>query len=123
VCIIFFGSCAVFALRKLFDSSPAVIISAEGILDNSSGISAGIIRWSEIKGMWVTEVQRQKFLTIDVHTPDVYVDRGNVIQRYLKRTNAKLYGSPVQISANGMALAFDEFLQAIDENFQRFGPS
>ena len=36
----FFGLCGLYALFKLFDTEPGLIVDAEGIVDNSSAVSA-----------------------------------------------------------------------------------
>ncbi len=43
----FFGLCAGFAFIKLFDTKPGLIIDSDGIVDNSSGVSAGRVPWQE----------------------------------------------------------------------------
>lgn len=56
--IIFFGLCAVFIFRKLFDTKAGVVIDDKGIHDNSSGVSAGFIPWSDISNISTIEVSR-----------------------------------------------------------------
>src|SRR5665647_1362036 len=46
--ILFFGLVGFFIFKKLFDNSPGLIISAEGVFDNSSGVSAGFVPWTDI---------------------------------------------------------------------------
>src|SRR5688572_15627450 len=47
---LFFGLCFVYLLKKIPDKTPGLIIDNDGILDNSSGVSAGFIPWADIKG-------------------------------------------------------------------------
>src|SRR5688572_32327146 len=54
VCVGFFGLIAVKAGAKLFDRSPGLIIDAEGLVDNSGGLAAGRIPWSNIKRIRTT---------------------------------------------------------------------
>ena len=115
----FFGLCAGFAFIKLFDPKPGLIIDAEGIVDNSSGVSAGRIPWREIRGFRVTTVQKQRFITFEVEDPLKYVDRGNFLRRKLNRANLKYFGSPVQISANALQIKFDELLSVIAQFYER----
>lgn len=46
--IIFFGYTTFILFKKLPDNKPGLIINSEGIIDNSSGVSAGIILWTDI---------------------------------------------------------------------------
>jgi hypothetical protein len=109
-CIAFFGVCGLAALFKLFDFSPGLVIDAEGIVDNSSGISAGRIPWSDIRGFSVTTVQGQRFLTVKVDNPKKYVQRGHLLKRLFVNANASYFGGAIQISANALRIDFDELV-------------
>ena len=116
----FFGLCAVYALFKLFDTAPGLIVDAEGIIDNSSGVSAGRIPWSDISGFKISTIQKQRFLTIEVYDAEKYVRRANVLKRPLVALNAKYFGSPIQISANTLKTDFDELIQLVTSSYARY---
>src|SRR5215510_4090513 len=88
----FFGLCGLFALFKLLDRAPGLILDAEGIVDNSSGVSAGRIPWSDICGFKTTSVQKQKFLTIEVQNAQTYLGKANFLKRQLVALNMKYFG-------------------------------
>ncbi|HEY0098887.1 MAG TPA: STM3941 family protein, partial [Pyrinomonadaceae bacterium] len=46
--ILFFGSCGLYALKKLFDRKPALVFNSSGIVDNASSVAAGLIPWSDV---------------------------------------------------------------------------
>lgn len=123
VAVAFFGLVFLFASKKLLDKSPGLVINSDGIVDNSSGVAAGLIPWKEITKLSVTTVQSQRFLTVHVHNPESYLDRGNWLKRIANKANYKLYGSPVQISANGLKTNFDELLEIIEQQFKKYGNS
>ena len=114
--IAFFGLCAIVAVIKLCDRRPGLVIDAEGILDNASGLSAGRIPWCDIKSFAVSTVQKQRFLTIEVHDPGKYVRRAHPWKRPFVELNAKHYGSPVQISAHALRIDFNSLVKAITES-------
>ena len=118
-CVLFFGVCAIYASRKLFDSSPGLIIDAEGLVDNSSGISAGRIPWSDITGFKVSTIQRQKFLSIEVRNPEAYLQRASRPKRFLVAANMKFFGGPIHISSNALAISFDDLVKIITEAHAR----
>lgn len=118
--IVFFGIVAIFASKKLFDKSPGLIINAKGIFDNSSGVSVGLITWDQITGFSVSTVESQRFLTIHVHNPEAYLNRGNFLQRIAIKANSKFYGSPVQLSSNSLQTNFDELLKTIQQYHERY---
>ena len=122
-CVAFCGLGGVYASRKLFDSAPGLIIDAEGLVDNSSSISAGRIRWSEIKGFKVTTINRQRFLTIEVSDPDEFIRRASGLKRRLAAMNSRYFGSQVQISSNTLAIGFDELVKIITETHAKHAGS
>ena len=97
--IAFFGFCGLYALVKLFDTASGLVIDTEGIIDNSSGLSAGRIPWSDIERFHVTTVQGQRFLTVDVQHPQEYVERANSLKRLAISLNARYFGGPPTSSA------------------------
>jgi hypothetical protein len=115
--IVFFGACGLYALWKLFDAAPGLVIDEQGIVDNSSGISAGRIPWSDIVGVHVTTLRRQRFLTIEVSEPTKYVERASFLKRQMVRLNAKYFGGPIQISAIALKIDFDELVNIISRRF------
>ena len=67
--IIFFGLVAITIFRKFSDKKPGLIINRKGITDNSSGVSAGLIPWTDIKEIKISQVMSQKFLMFIVPSP------------------------------------------------------
>lgn len=116
--IVFFGLCGIVGVRKLFDNSPGLILTAEGIYDNSSGVSGGLIPWREVVGISEYQIQRQKFVSILVQDPEKYVKRGNALKRMTNRANIKMCGTPINISANALKISYAELLQSIQEYYQ-----
>jgi len=99
--ILFFGWTAFVLLTKLTTKNAGLIISDDGLVDNSSGLSAGLIDWADIKSISFTGSGINKFLIVNVKKPDKYIKREKYI---LKRTalllNYKMSGSPIHILAS-----------------------
>lgn len=121
--IVFFGLCGVFGVKKMFDKKPGLILSASGIVDNSSGVSAGFIPWSEIVGFDIFEVQRQKMLIVKVTHPERYIEVGGSMRRTFNRVNFKMCGSPIAITPNSLQIGFKELLGVCDAYFAKYGKS
>ncbi len=121
--IVFFGWCGVIGIRKFFDKKPGLIFSPVGITDNSSGVSAGLIPWSEISGFNVYAFQRQKMLIVLLKNPDKYLEIGSAIKRTLNKTNYKMCGSPIAITSNSLKINFDELLKISNTYFTKYGNS
>jgi hypothetical protein len=109
----FFGLCGLYALLKLFDNAPGLIVDAEGLVDNSSGVSAGRIPWSDISGFKIRSVHKQRFLTIEVHNAETYVRKANFLKRPLVALNMRYFGGPIQISANTLKIDFDRLIEVV----------
>ncbi len=118
--IVFFGLCALVGLKKLFDKAPGLILNEEGILDNSSGVSAGVIPWSEVVGINEYQVQKQKFVSILVQDPEKYVNTGNALKRMANKANVKMCGTPINISANSLKISYEELLDTIEEYYRKY---
>lgn len=116
--ILFFGLCAIFIAKKLPDKTPGLIINNQGVTDNSSGVSVGLIPWDDIKGINMTNVANQKFLMLVVKNPDEYINRQKgFIKKKAMQMNYKSYGSPISISANGLKCNFNELFRILQDKF------
>lgn len=117
----FFGLCSIFYVIKLFDNKLGLIIDKQGILDNSSGVSSGLIAWQDIQDIAVLEIVRQKIILIMVSNPDDYIARQKSgIKRKIMKLNYNNYETPIQITANGLKCSFDEIFEIISSSFKKF---
>ncbi len=121
VSIVFFGSCGLYALKKLFDKKPALVFNNSGIVDNASSVSPGFIPWSEVVGAEIFEIQKQKMLIIKVRDPQEYIARGGSLRQTLNKANYKMVGSPISISANTLAIKFSELTSLFDRYQRKYG--
>lgn len=117
----FFGLCALVAVRKLFEKKPGLILDSTGILDNSSGVAAGLVHWSEITGFDIFQVHGARSLVVKVSDPDKYVHRGGAIKRALNKANLHLCGSPIAITSSSLKIDFDDLLQLCDAYLKKYG--
>jgi hypothetical protein len=119
--VVFFGLCTIAGIRKFFDTKPGLVFSKEGLLDNASSVSAGLVPWNEIIGAEVLKIQSTRILIVKVVAPQKYLDRGGPLRRALNRANLSLYGSPVQIPATALKINFDELLKLFSEYVTKYG--
>jgi hypothetical protein len=99
--VLFFGLCVIFAFRKLFDKKVGLIINREGITDNSSVVSAGLVLWSDIEEIEICTMAGQKFLMVILKNPQDYINKiTSPLKRKAMEMNYKIYGSSISISAN-----------------------
>lgn len=117
--ILFFGPCAFALIKKLPDNKPGLIIDQIGFTDNSSGVSAGQVLWSDIENLSVLEVHGQKIIMLQVTNPQEYIHKQTSgFKRKMMQLNYKMYGTPLSITSNGLKISFDELLSTLTANLK-----
>ena len=100
--------------RKLPGNKPGLIINQTGLIDNSGGVSAGQILWSDIEDIVVIEIQRQKLIMIHVTNPQDYIDKQvSWFKRKMMQMNYNMYGTPLSITSNALNISFDELMTTL----------
>ena len=119
--VLFFGFIGFFILKKIGNKLPGLVISEEGITDNSSGLSAGFIPWSDIIAIKETKVVNQKFINIVVKDSQLYIDRQkNGLKRRAMQTNYNMWGTAIGISVNGLNSNYDNLKKILEKSFSDF---
>lgn len=107
--VMFFGLVAVTIFRKFSDKKPGLTINRQGVIDNSSGVSAGLIPWTDIQEIKIFQVMNQKFMMFIVTNPEDYLEKvKNPLKRNAMKMNYKTYGSPISIASNALQTNFDD---------------
>lgn len=113
--IIFLGIGSIYFFVKLFDKKPGLIINDEGIIDNSSALRAGLIKWENITNVSISEISGQKFLTIEVNNPDEIISKQKGFKKILMTLNKDFFNSPVHISSNTLKCNLQDLYNLIKE--------
>ncbi len=121
VSVTFFGLCAIVGLIRFFDKKPGLEFTKMGVIDNASGVSAGLIPWSDILGADVYESMGQRMLVVKVINPDRYIEACGPLKRWTKKANARICGSPVTIPYNTLKVEFDELLNLFNAYKAKYG--
>lgn len=120
IAILFFGATTGYGIFKLFDSKSGLIIDANGITENTNATSIGFIAWNDIYQIRIQQVASEKFIMIDLKTPQKYMDKaGNVFKKNLMKMNMKLYGTPVSISSRTLNYNFEELEEILQTAFRQ----
>lgn len=120
VCVGFFGLIAIQAGAKILSTSPGLVIDAEGLVDNASGVAVGRIPWSDIKKIRITTSETHRFLTIELRDPQKYVRRASLVKRSLLSQNMKYFGSPVHIPADTLRIDFGDLVKVVRESHAKY---
>lgn len=114
--IVFFGFLAGVFVFKLMDKKPGMVIDENGIIDNSGGLAAGFIPWTDIKAFTIAKVMKQQFLVIAVKNPEYYINnQKSVLKRKGMQYNLSNYGSPIAISTNTLKCNLPELMNMLEE--------
>lgn len=119
--VVCFGLAGLFAVRKMFDRRPGLVLNSAGIVDNASGVAAGFIPWSDVTGSRIYEFQSARMLIINVRDPRKYTDRGGALRRAFNKANAKMGGSPIAIPSNSLQIDFPELLSLFNRYQRKYG--
>lgn len=109
--IAFGGLCGIWAIRRLRDKRPGLLIGSDGLTDHSNITSVGFIPWSDIDRIEAMVVNRQPMLLVHVHNPQPYLERGSGMARTLRNANWRASGTPIVVAAHALAMRGD-LLQA-----------
>lgn len=116
--VLFFSFTGFYISKKLFDKKPGLIISSEGITDNSGGLSIGFIPWHDITEVSETIVANQKFICLSLKNFELYLNKQpNRMKRWLMKMNYKHFDTGVGISSNGLDCKYEALKQLIHERF------
>src|SRR6185312_3893346 len=109
--VLFFGICGIYALVKLFDKNPGLIITPDGLIDNASGL----IKWEDITELEILNMQYNiRFLLIFVKNPEFYLNKMSVPKKIFAQLNYKKYGTPLSISSLALQCNFDKLVEIIN---------
>ena len=115
--IVFFGLCGGYAVRRIARPEPAVVINGEGIVDNSSLLSVGLIRWDEIAELREYQFKRQTFLAVIPKDADRLLARQPAWKRSAIRANLAIGAAPVNIPQSVVPVRISELLHEIRRRF------
>jgi hypothetical protein len=117
--IVFFSACALFAFSRFWDRKAGLVLNAAGFIDNSSGVAAGFVPWTEVQEVSTFAVGHQRMLVVKVRHPARYIQPGNPLKRVLNRANQRLCGSPIAIRSKTLNIDLDELPALFDSYVSR----
>jgi hypothetical protein len=119
ILIIFSAPIFIFIAKKLYDNKPGLIIDNIGITDNSNGVSAGLIVWSDIEKIYDVQINKQKIIIIEVKNPQEYIDKQlSYLKRKLMLFGLNMYGTPLSITSNTLQIKHDELMLILNNTLK-----
>jgi hypothetical protein len=108
--MVFFGLCAVIAVRRMFDRSDQMVIDRNGILWRRW--SDATIPWTAVRGWSVAQVRSQRFICLFLKDPSQFPRAG--AGALVGGLNRGLGFGDVTLTAAGTDRSFDELLAAVE---------
>jgi len=117
--MIFFGLITLWIVTKLFDSTPGLVLSEEGLFENTNMFSIGFVAWADISGIQVHKINKQRLIYVVLRDPEKYISICGPIKQVLLRATLKLGPSPVTIISNSLTISVDEVVSLVSEYLSR----
>lgn len=114
ISIIIFGLCLLFYIKILINRKPALIVTDEGIIDHSSYIGAGMVKWKQIEHIDFINYGGQVFLGIYTYDPELIISRTNGFKSILNKINRRLLPTQVNIPVKNLNCSVDELVDQIN---------
>ncbi|AHF15993.1 hypothetical protein NIASO_14180 [Niabella soli DSM 19437] len=119
LCIAFFGVISIFLTKTLLNKKEGLLLSEEGIIDQSSGIAAGKVLWKDIKSIRTELVAAQPFLMLEVTNPLEYIQNQiNPLKKRAMELNYQLYKTPIGISGKFLHIEFEKLRELVLAGFE-----
>jgi len=97
VLIVFFGAVSAVGFVKMLSKKCALLINDEGILDNTTASSFGLIKWENITGFKIEEMMSRKYLVIQVNNGEEMIEKSKGMLRKTMKMNFSMYLTPYAI--------------------------
>jgi hypothetical protein len=110
---------SIYSLIKLSSNEPVLVINDEGIIDNASPASVGLIKWSEILELLTYRDEGICFLGIAVKNPNEVLSRRRGMGGMLARFEAGGDGpTQLKIPQTFLSMPIPELLEQIASRYQ-----
>ena len=109
----------IYSLKKLCSNEPVLVVNDQGIVDNASPASVGLIKWSEITELQTYRQEGICFLGVGVKNANVVLSRRRGAGGLLARFEAGGAGpTPISIPQTFLSMPIAELLEQIASRYQ-----
>lgn len=117
---LFFFIGVVISLMKLISKKPGLIISEEGIVDNTTVFGFGMIEWSDISSIKAYKINSKTFIALKLYKPEKYISRiTNPILKKLAKANTKMSGTPINLNPSAIKISSKKLEQLLLEELKK----
>lgn len=115
---VFFGVGSMVAAKKLLDRQPGLMLDEQGIWYNTGVGAPREVRWANVRGFEVLDINRTRVLLVLVNNPQELLDQQRGWQQRLMRLNLQQYGTPYSISSTVLQIDFDELVKTVIDYYR-----
>lgn len=109
----------VWLARRYRTGKPILIVNADGVMDNSSMLSFGFIPWRDVAGIRIGEVQRQRFIELEIADENAFLCRLPRWKQRMLLLNRGMGHELVCITLSTSGLSPEDVLPQMQELFAR----
>ena len=118
--LLFLGFCLVFYIKAIFKPKPGLKITNEGIVDQSSYLGFGLLKWEEIESVKMVKFSGQSFLGVYTYDKELIINRSGGLKRLLNNMNRGLIDTQANITVKNLAYPTNDLLDEIDLRMNKY---
>jgi hypothetical protein len=115
ILIVFFGAVSAFGFVKMLSKKCALLINDEGILDNTTASSFGLIKWENITGFKIEEMMSRNYLVIHVNNGEEMIEKSKGMVRKTMKMNFSMYLTPYAIPSTVVNYKLDDLIVLLEK--------
>lgn len=115
---VIFALCTIYWIKSVMKRKPALIITNEGIIDQSTYLAAGLIKWDEIADIDLVQFSNQTYLGIYTLDPDLIINRSSSLKSMMNRMNKGLLATQVNIPIKILDCSVEELIDTISNRWK-----
>ena len=115
--IVIFGGATITFAARFFNPNVQVIISENGLEDKR--LNFGLIPWNEIKNIYSLQNKYAKWLSLDLISPEKYVDKLPFFQRFLRTANGQFEDNHFRVRFEDLDKPIEEALEMIEKFYRQ----
>jgi hypothetical protein len=91
------------------------LINDEGILDNTTASSFGLIKWENVTGFKIEEMMSRKYLVIQVNNGEEMIEKSKGMLRKTMKMNFSMYLTPYAIPSTVVNYNLEELVDLLEK--------
>ncbi|MCQ6562436.1 STM3941 family protein [Paenibacillus mendelii] len=119
VSVLFFGLCLIYLLYRLLNRKPSVVLNDQEVVDDSSYIGGGRLRWDQIEEIMLYDFMGQRFIGIKLLDTPAFLSRQSGLKKLLMKLNRGMVKAPINIAQQGITLPLEELYELMIDRWER----